>query len=130
ERSPQRLTVLTSAATMRALPAARSMQACAARRDFFFHLPKDLMQKCNRHNVIVVAVAAALATLASTTTLAAANSGTSDSTATAVQTQDTGRALVMLNGDPLSTYVKTKPQHGKKIDFTNSTTKSYRAQLS
>jgi subtilisin family serine protease len=88
------------------------------------------MQTCNRRNVVVVAIAAALATLASATALAAANSGTSDSAATAVQTQDTGRALVILNGDPLSTYVKTKPQQGKKIDFTNSTTKSYRAQLS
>jgi minor extracellular serine protease Vpr len=43
---------------------------------------------------------------------------------------DTSTALVQLNGDPLSTYVKTKPAHGKKIDFANSTVKSYRAQLS
>ena len=89
------------------------------------------MRTCNRRNGIVVAVAAALATLASATALAAANSGTSDdAAATAVQTQDTGRALVILNGDPLSTYVKTKPQQGKKIDFASNTTKSYRAQLS
>lgn len=45
-------------------------------------------------------------------------------------TQDTSVALVQLNGDPLSTYVKTKPAHGKKIDFSNTTVKSYRAQLS
>lgn len=88
------------------------------------------MRTCNRRNGIVVAVAAALATLASATALAAANSGTSDDAATAVQTQDMGRALVILNGDPLSTYVKTKPQQGKKIDFASNTTKSYRAQLS
>jgi subtilisin family serine protease len=43
---------------------------------------------------------------------------------------DTSSALVQLKGDPLSTYVKTKPPQGKKIDFNNSTVKSYRAQLS
>ena len=43
---------------------------------------------------------------------------------------DTSSALVQLNGDPLATYVKTKPAQGKKIDFNNSTVKSYRAQLS
>jgi minor extracellular serine protease Vpr len=42
---------------------------------------------------------------------------------------DTGSAIVQLNGDPLSTYVKTKPAHGKKIDFSSATVKSYRAQL-
>jgi minor extracellular serine protease Vpr len=43
---------------------------------------------------------------------------------------DTQYALVQLQGDPLSTYVKTKPPQGKKIDFNSSTVKSYRAQLS
>jgi subtilisin family serine protease len=43
---------------------------------------------------------------------------------------DTSSAIVELNGDPLSTYVKTKPAPGKKIDFSSNTTKSYRAQLS
>ena len=43
---------------------------------------------------------------------------------------DKSSALVQLNGDPLSTYVKTKPPKGKKIDFSNNTVKSYRAQLS
>ena len=43
---------------------------------------------------------------------------------------DTSSAIVQLNGDPLSTYVKTKPPQGKKIDFSSSTVKSYRAQLS
>jgi minor extracellular serine protease Vpr len=43
---------------------------------------------------------------------------------------DTSSAIVQLNGDPLSTYVKTKPVPGKKIDFSSSTVKSYRAQLS
>src|SRR5713101_4002054 len=43
---------------------------------------------------------------------------------------DTGSAIVELNGDPLSTYGKTKPAPGKKIDFSSTTVKSYRAQLS
>jgi minor extracellular serine protease Vpr len=43
---------------------------------------------------------------------------------------DTGSAIVELNGDPLSTYVKTKPPPGKKIDFSSASVKSYRAQLS
>jgi minor extracellular serine protease Vpr len=47
-----------------------------------------------------------------------------------VATVDTGYALVQLNGDPLSTYVKTRPAQGKKIDFNSNTVKSYRAQLS
>ena len=44
--------------------------------------------------------------------------------------QDTSSALVQLNGDPLATYVKTKPPKGKKIDFNSNTVKAYRAQLS
>src|SRR5574341_447234 len=43
---------------------------------------------------------------------------------------DTSTALVQLKGDPLATYVKTKPPQGKKVDFDSSTVKSYRAQLS
>ncbi|HEU0295929.1 MAG TPA: S8 family serine peptidase [Anaerolineales bacterium] len=43
---------------------------------------------------------------------------------------DTEYALVQLRGDPLATYVKTKPPEGKKIDFDSNTVKSYRAQLS
>ena len=43
---------------------------------------------------------------------------------------DADYALVQLNGEPLSTYVKTKPGPGKKIDFNSTTTKSYRSQLS
>ncbi len=38
-------------------------------------------------------------------------------------------ALVQLKGAPLSTYVKTKPAPGKKINFNSTTVKSYRAQL-
>ncbi len=43
---------------------------------------------------------------------------------------DTNYAIVQLKGDPLSTYEKTKPPKGKKIDFNSSAVKSYRAQLS
>ncbi|MBH9578329.1 S8 family serine peptidase [Inhella proteolytica] len=45
-------------------------------------------------------------------------------------TQDSSIALVQLHGEPLATYVKTKPAKGKKIDFGNTSTKAYRAQLS
>jgi subtilisin family serine protease len=58
-------------------------------------------------------------------------SATPSNDATSTQaTQDTSSALVQLKGDPLSTYVRTKPPQGKKIDFYSNTTKSYRAQLS
>jgi minor extracellular serine protease Vpr len=43
---------------------------------------------------------------------------------------ETGRAAVLLRGEPLATYVKTKPPSGKKIDFSSTQVKSYRAQLS
>ena len=45
-------------------------------------------------------------------------------------TVDRAYALVQLKGEPLATYVKTKPAPGKKIDLASSTTKAYRAQLS
>jgi hypothetical protein len=53
-----------------------------------------------------------------------------DDVSSAQANQDTSSALVQLNGDPLSTYVRTKPPQGKKIDFSSNTVKSYRAQLS
>jgi minor extracellular serine protease Vpr len=43
---------------------------------------------------------------------------------------DTSSAIVVLKGDPLSTYSATKPAQGKKIDFNSNKVKSYRAQLS
>src|SRR5439155_7869727 len=55
--------------------------------------------------------------------------GTSDAT-TSQAGVDKAYALVQLKGDPLATYVKTKPAQGKKIDFNSTTVKSYRAQLS
>ena len=61
---------------------------------------------------------------------AAAGGGSSADATNSGPWVDTEYALVQLNGDPLSTYVKTKPPQGKKIDFKNDTVKSYRAQLS
>ncbi len=55
---------------------------------------------------------------------------TSDGATVARATEDQEYALVQLKGEPLATYVKTKPAHGKKIDFNSNTVKSYRAQLS
>jgi len=43
---------------------------------------------------------------------------------------DTSSVIVQLKGDPLSTYSRTKPAPGKKIDLYSNTAKSYRAQLS
>ena len=54
----------------------------------------------------------------------------SDTGTSARPKQDTSSALVQLNGDPLATYVKTKPPKGKKIDFNSNSVKAYRAQLS
>ena len=68
--------------------------------------------------------------LTSPMTALAAPGQNSDGGTSSRQLQDTTTALVELNGDPLSTYAKTKPAQGKKIDFGNTTTKAYRAQLS
>jgi minor extracellular serine protease Vpr len=43
--------------------------------------------------------------------------------------QDFSSAIVVLKGDPISTYAKTKPAQGKKIDFNSASVKAYRAQL-
>ena len=72
--------------------------------------------------------AAALATL-SLVMVSAQAAQRSDST-TVRASQDNDYALVQLNGEPLATYVKTKPPAGKKIDFDQSAVKAYRAQLS
>jgi minor extracellular serine protease Vpr len=45
-------------------------------------------------------------------------------------TVDTGSALVQLRGDPLSTDARTRPPQGKKIDFSSSSVRSRRAELS
>ncbi len=53
---------------------------------------------------------------------------TADPTEAASQ-QDASSAIVLLKGEPISTYAKTKPAQGKKIDFNSAAVKSYRAQL-
>ena len=42
---------------------------------------------------------------------------------------DASSAIVVLKGDPLSTFAATRPAPGKKINFDSNTVKSYRAQL-
>ena len=42
---------------------------------------------------------------------------------------DRSSAVVQLKGDPISTSPRTKPAHGRKIDFKSNGVKSYRAQL-
>jgi minor extracellular serine protease Vpr len=82
------------------------------------------MQRLSRALVALVALALTIAVAGAT-----AGGPVSDGPSAAPGI-DTGSAIVALNGDPLSTYVKTKPAPGKKIDFSSSTVKSYRAQLS
>ena len=52
----------------------------------------------------------------------------SDSTDAAAQ-WDVSSAIVLLKGDPISTYTRTRPAQGKKVDFSSAAVKSYRAQL-
>ncbi|OFW71031.1 MAG: hypothetical protein A2Y55_02520 [Actinobacteria bacterium RBG_16_68_12] len=82
--------------------------------------------KRGRFGAVAVAAVAALLVVGAGSGLA----GGAPTDGTAAATVDTGSAIVQLNGDPLSTYVKTKPPKGKKIDFSSNTVKSYRAQLS
>lgn len=42
---------------------------------------------------------------------------------------DRASAIVQLRGDPISTDPRTKPQHGRKIDFNSRNVRSVRAQL-
>src|SRR6266542_2660746 len=42
---------------------------------------------------------------------------------------DRSSAVVQLRGDPLITSPRTKPAHGRKIDFNSNAVRSYRAQL-
>jgi minor extracellular serine protease Vpr len=77
---------------------------------------------------IATAVIALLAVGAGAGT--AGSGSVTDGTPAAAPVVDTASAIVELNGDPLSTYVKTKPAPGKKIDFSSNTVKAYRAQLS
>jgi subtilisin family serine protease len=95
-------------------------------KEVHFH-PKEkgYMSKLLRVLLIVML----LAGFSSAPVIAAQGGGTSDKPGQTALV-DNGRALVQLAGDPLSTYIKTKPPQGKKIDFNQSSVKSYRAQLS
>lgn len=80
---------------------------------------------------MAVAAAAAAITLAGTVVGPSALAAAGGKAATVGGSLiDSSSALVQLKGDPLSTYVKTRPPQGKKIDFSSSTVKSYRALLS
>lgn len=69
------------------------------------------------------------AALSASAAYAATPSSNTDDTAIKAGV-DSSRALVQLNGDPLATSSRTKPPHGKKVDFNSSTVKSERARLS
>ncbi len=84
------------------------------------------MQRATRCLAIIAAVALA-ASLPGAGRAAVSNA--TDGTNVGPST-DTGYALVQLKGDALSTYAKTRPPAGKKIDFNSNTVKAYRAQLS
>jgi subtilisin family serine protease len=79
-------------------------------------------------NAIAIAAIVALAVAAPAGAASRASRASSDTTS-ARPTVDKSYALVQLKGAPLSTYAKTKPAKGKKIDFSSATVKSYRALL-
>jgi minor extracellular serine protease Vpr len=74
-----------------------------------------------------------LATIVFAVLLTAAAAGAGNRTesdgGTTTPSIDTGSALVVLKGDPLATSERTKPTHGKKIDFGSTAVKNYRSQL-
>lgn len=86
------------------------------------------MKTSNQTRAPLRIVAAAVLTSLALVALPGHSAPNSDSTPKAQV--DSGYALVQLNGEPLASYIKTKPARGKKIDFGNTTTKAYRAQLS
>ncbi len=78
----------------------------------------------------LILVALALAAVLAMTAVAGAGTGANSDTSTANRaTVDTTRALVVLQGAPLSTSEKTRPAPGRKIDFNNSGVRAYRAEL-
>jgi len=90
-----------------------------------------------RRNISFAYAATVAATIAALAGSAAAAPSTpssvgstgSDAPSTGV-TVDASSALVQLAADPLSISARTKPAHGKKIDFSSSAVKSQRALLS
>jgi minor extracellular serine protease Vpr len=84
-----------------------------------------------RTGAVSVRLLAAVLAAAGLFTLALPQAGAVNVNDSAAQrpNQDNSAVLVILNGEPLSTYARTKPPRGKKIDFDSQTVKSYRAQL-
>ncbi|HEY3334097.1 MAG TPA: S8 family serine peptidase [Candidatus Limnocylindrales bacterium] len=79
--------------------------------------------------VLAAAMSAALIISAPAGAATRIDSGAATDGSAGRPTVDTAYALVQLKGAPLSTYVKTKPAPGKKVDFSSSTVKSYKAHL-
>ena len=82
----------------------------------------------NSHWTRQVLVAAAVSFFLSISASVPAGPG-ADTPATGPRV-DKSSALVQLRGEALATYAKTKPAQGKKIDFSSTTVKAYRAHLS
>ena len=80
------------------------------------------------HHSLVLALAAAALAAGQLQAASTAESNTTDKNGNRLQ-EDTSSAIVVFWGAPVSTYVKTKPAQGKKIDFNSATVKSYRARL-
>lgn len=78
---------------------------------------------------IAVAVALSAAMVFAGPAGAAVKNGQQTDGTTSKPGVTTAYALVQLAGAPLSTYVKTKPAQGKKVDFSSATVKSYKALL-
>ena len=84
-----------------------------------------------RTGLTIAATAAVVAaTLAAAPTGAIAAANPHNDGASSSATVDTGSAMVVLAGDPLSTSPRTHPAQGQKIDFSSSAVKSRRALLS
>ena len=84
-------------------------------------------EKVSREKRSVAAISSIAAMLVLGVSASSAGGPATDGAA--APTVDTGSAIVQLKGDPLSTYTKTKPPKGKKIDFSSATVKAHRAQL-
>lgn len=83
----------------------------------------------SRQRYAVLAAGALVATMAVAPATGSAVASPLNDVASSSSTVDTSRALVQLSAEPLATYVRTRPAPGKKIDFSSSTVKSYRALL-
>ncbi len=92
---------------------------------------KDLGARLGRRTALAIGTAVAVA-FATATAGAAPLPGPIDpsSDATRQGGVDTGSAIARLALDPLATAARTKPSPGKKIDFSSSSVRSYRAELS